>query len=376
MSGPISLRDFEESAAAVLPAGVNDWVAGGAEDEQTVAGNRAAFSRRVIRGRVLADVSARDQTVTLLGTRLAHPIVIAPTALHQIAHPDGELATARGAAASGALYAVSTAASVRLEDVAAAAPGAPRWFQLYHAGTQARSESLLRRAVAAGYSAILLTVDVPILGRRERDLRNRFVLPKEVRMANVDESDVAADERDSARSWANPIADSALRWDDLGWIRAAAGGLPLLVKGVVRADDAERAVAAGCAGIWVSNHGGRQQDGAIASLDALPEIADAVGDRAAIVVDGGVRRGTDVLKAIALGANAVALGRPIFWGLAVGGALGVQQVIETLRRELDAAMALAGCSRIVDIDRSLVRQIDQIDQIDRIDQTVRRGPSG
>ena len=355
MSGPISLRDFEESAATVLPATTSDWIAGGAEDEQTVAGNRAAFGRRAIRGRVLVDVSMRDQRVSLLGTDLAHPILIAPSALHRMAHPEGELATARGAAAAGALYAVSTAASVPLEDVAAVAPGAPRWFQLYHAGTQARSESLLRRAVAAGYSAIVLTADVPILGRRERDLRNEFVLPEGVRMANVAEDDGPADERDSARSWANPIADTALRWEDLEWIRAATGDLPLLVKGIVRADDAERAVAAGCAGVWVSNHGGRQQDGAIASLDALPEIAEAVGDRATIILDGGVRRGTDVLKAIALGANAVALGRPIFWGLAVGGALGVQQVIETLRRELDTAMALAGCATLADIDRSLVR---------------------
>lgn len=174
-------------------------------------------------------------------------------------------------------------------------------------------------------------------------------------MANVEADDVAAIEQDSARSWANAIADTALRWEDLEWIRAASGGLPILVKGIVRADDAERAIAAGCAGVWVSNHGGRQQDGAIASLDALPEIAEAVGDRATIILDGGVRRGTDVLKAIALGADAVALGRPIFWGLAVGGALGVQQVIETLRRELDAAMALAGCATLADIDRSLVR---------------------
>jgi len=200
MSGPINLRDFEEAAAAVLPAALTDWIAGGAEDEQAVAGNRAAFARRVIRGRVLVDVSARDQGVTLLGTSLAHPIVIAPSALHRVAHPDGELATARAAAATGALYAVSTAASVRLEDVAAAAPGAPRWFQLYHAGTRARTESLLHRAVAAGYGAIVLTVDVPILGRRERDLRNRFAMPDGVRMANVDKSDVAAEERDSARS--------------------------------------------------------------------------------------------------------------------------------------------------------------------------------
>ena len=354
MSGPINLGDFEASAAAVLPGPVHDWIAGGAEDELTVAANRAAFARRVIRGRVLVDVSARDQGLTLLGTPLVHPILIAPSALHRVAHPDGELATAQAAAATGALYAVSTAASVRLEDIAAAAPGAPRWFQLYHAGTRARTEALLARAVAAGCRAIVLTVDVPILGRRERDLRNRFVVPEGVRMANIDEHENAADERDSARSWANPIADTALRWADLEWIRAAAGGLPLVVKGVVRADDAERAVASGCAGIWVSNHGGRQQDGAIATLDALPEIADAVGDRAAVIVDGGVRRGTDVLKALALGADAVAIGRPVFWGLAVGGALGVQQVIETLRRELDAAMALAGCARIADIDRSLV----------------------
>ncbi|MDP9245009.1 MAG: alpha-hydroxy-acid oxidizing protein, partial [Chloroflexota bacterium] len=277
-----------------------------------------------------------------------------PTALHRVAHPDGEAATARGAAAAGALYTVSTATSTPLEEIAAAAPGAPRWFQLYHLGQREASEALIRLAVATGHRAIVLTVDVPLLGRRERDLRNVFTLPPGVGMAHAYEPAWAPPAADASRAWASPIASANLGWDDLKWIRAAAGGLPLLLKGIVRGDDAERALNAGVDGIWVSNHGGRQLDGAIATLDALADVVRAVAGNCAIVVDGGIRRGTDIIKALALGADAVAIGRPQMYGLAAGGAGGVQRVVELLRAELDLGMALVGAPSLDALEPDLV----------------------
>ncbi len=348
-AAPLNLREYETAAARLLPAAAWGYFAGGAEDERTLAENLAAFRRRAIRYRVLVDVTHRDLAARVLRLDLPHPIVVAPTALHKLGHPEGEAATARGAASAGALYTVSSAASVSLEDVVAAAPGAPRWFQLYCSADRARNERLIARAATAGYKAVVVTADVPFLGRRERDLRSGFALPEGVRMENL----VPPDTELVNASWADPVENASLTWDDIGWLRAASS-LPLLLKGVVRADDAARAADLGVAGIWVSNHGGRQLDGAIASLDALPEIACAVGDRCAIVFDGGVRRGVDALMALALGAHLVALGRPIPWGLAVGGADGVRAVLEMLRDELSLAMALAGCRTLADITPDLV----------------------
>ena len=351
---PLNLDAFESAARASLPTMTYDFIAGGAEDERTVAANRAAFAGRTLRNRVLVNVGTRDTRTALLGLDLPHPILLAPTALHKVAHPEGELATARGAAAAGALYTVSTATSTRLEDIAQAAPDGPRWFQLYHLGAREASEQLIAHAIATGHRTIALTVDVPLLGRRERDLRNAFALPDGVAMAHAYEPAWAPPGEDRSRGWASPIASANLTWADLAWIREAAGGVPVLLKGIVRGDDARRALDQGVDGIWVSNHGGRQLDGAIATLDALVEVVAAVGGRCPIIVDGGIRRGTDVLKALALGADAIAIGRPQMYGLAIGGAGGVQRVVELLRAELDLAMALVGAPALADLTPDLV----------------------
>jgi 4-hydroxymandelate oxidase len=331
-----------------------DFIAGGAEDERGIAMNRAAFASRPLRNRVLVDVAVRDTRTALLGIELPHPILLAPTALHRVAHPDGELATARGAEAAGALYTVSTATSTRLEDIASAAPAGRRWFQLYHLGAREASEQLITHAIATGHRAIVLTADVPLLGRRERDLRNLFALPDGVAMAHAYEAAWAPPGEDLARGWATPIASATLTWNDLEWIRAAAPNVPLLLKGIVRGDDARKALDRGADGIWVSNHGGRQLDGAIATLDALVEIVAAVGGQCPIIVDGGIRRGTDVLKALALGADAIAIGRPQLYGLAAGGAGGVRRVVDLLRAELDLSMALVGAPSLADLVPDLV----------------------
>jgi 4-hydroxymandelate oxidase len=348
---PVNLHEFEDVARRVLPQGAYDYYAGGADDEVTLAANREAFRRRSIRYRVLIDVIDRECSTNVLGTRLEYPVILAPTAMHKMAHPDGEAATARGAAAAGALHTVSTIATVSLEDVAAAAPGAPRWFQLYWFGDRDQTESLVKRAHAAGYTAIAVTVDLPVLGRRERDLRNAFELPPEFKLANL--VDEPAEGGPGFHAWADSHARGTLTWSDIEWLRSISS-LPLLLKGIVRQDDALRAVEIGVDGIWVSNHGGRQLDGSIPTLDALAEIAPAVAGRAAIVVDGGVRRGTDVLKALALGADCVAIGRPQLWGLAAGGADGVRRVLELLHDELSLAMALAGCRRRSEITPDLL----------------------
>jgi 4-hydroxymandelate oxidase len=268
-----------------------------------------------------------------------------------MAHPDGERATARAAARCGALMTLSSITSVALDEVAAAAPGAPRWFQLYHFSDRGLTRALVERAAAAGYRALVLTVDTPLLGRRERDLRVPFAMPDGV-------SAVHFSGVEPNPSGATPIAQlicqPAISWRDLEWIRSLSA-LPLVLKGVVRADDACRAVDAGASGLWVSNHGGRQLDTAIPTAEALPDVVDAVAGRIPIVVDGGVRRGTDVLKALALGAAAVAIGRPQLWALAEGGEAGVTAMLEMLREELSLAMALAGCRNLAEIDRSLVR---------------------
>lgn len=351
---PLNLDEFESVARATLPRMTYDFIAGGAEDERSIAMNRAAFAARALRNRVLVDVAVRDTRLSLLGLALPHPIILAPTALHRAAHPEGELATARGAAAAAALYTVSTATSTRLEAIAAAAPDGHRWFQLYHLGAREASEQLVAHAIATGHRAIVLTTDVPLLGRRERDLRNSFALPDGVAMAHAYEPAWAPPGDDASRGWASPIANASLSWDDLAWIRAAAGNVPLLLKGIVRGDDARRALDRGVDGIWVSNHGGRQLDGAVATLDALVDVVAAVGGQLPIVVDGGIRRGTDAVKALALGADAVAIGRPQLFGLAAGGADGVQRVVELLRAELDLSMALVGAPSLAELVPDLV----------------------
>ncbi|APR84252.1 Glycolate oxidase [Minicystis rosea] len=353
----LTVDDFERAAEAVLPRMAWDYYRSGADDERTLRANRRAFRHWEIWYRVLVDVAQRSLDTKLLDLELSSPIAIAPTAYHCMACPDGELSTARAAAAAGTLYIVSTLATTRLEDVAAATTG-PKWFQLYVHKDRGFTKALVERAEAAGYRAIVLTVDAPLLGRRLADERNGFTLPAGMAMANLITPGVIASTAEEKSLLAKYVAsrhDAALSWKDLAWLRGLTS-LPLLLKGIVREDDAVRALEHGVAGVVVSNHGARQLDGSPASIDALPGVVRAVAGRCPVLMDGGVRRGTDVLKALALGASAVLLGRPILWGLAAGGERGVARVLEIMNGELSLAMALAGCPSIADIDADLVRR--------------------
>lgn len=349
----ISLADAEAAARALLPRMIYDYIAGGAEDEATVRANRAAFARYALRPRVLTDVSRLSAATEVLGSRLATPVIVAPHALHHMYHPDGERGTYRAATRAGSLMTASSAGSVPLEEVAAAAHG-PRWFQLYCFRERAVAATLVQAAAAAGYTALVLTADVQVLGRRERDMRNAMTLPDGVRMRNFERrfGDLPDD---TAHAHLSNVANPALTWDDLAWMRSLSG-LPVIVKGILTAADAALAVAHGAAAVWVSNHGGRQLDGAIASLDALPEVVAAVGGRVPVILDGGVRRGTDVLKALALGANLVAAGRPVLYGLAAGGEAGAYAVLAMLAHELRVAMALCGVPSLTAVGPSLLHR--------------------
>ncbi len=349
----VSVADAEGAARAVLPRPVFDYIAGGAEDEASVRANRDAFARYAFRPRVLTDVSRLSLATEILGTRLAAPFAVAPHALHGMYHPDAEGGTYRAAARAGWLYTASSAGSVPLETVAAAADG-PRWFQLYAFRERAVAATLVQAAAAAGYTALVLTADVQVLGRRERDLRHAFALPDGVRMRNFERrfGDLPAD---TATAHLANVANPALTWADLAWIRNLSA-LPVIVKGILTAEDAALAVAHGAAAVWVSNHGGRQLDGAIAALDALPEVVAAVRGRVPVILDGGVRRGTDALKALALGANLVAVGRPVLYGLAAGGEAGAHAVMTMLTAELHTALTLCGVPSLAAVGPSLVQK--------------------
>jgi 4-hydroxymandelate oxidase len=349
-----TVDEFERAARAILPTPSYDYYRSGADEERTLRANRRAFRRYQFWYRVLVDVSQRSLATTVLGTEVAMPILVAPTAYHQLAHSDGEVATARGTAAAGSLMVVSTLATRSLEDVAAV-PG-PKWFQLYVHRDRGLTRSLVDRAVAAGYRALVVTVDTPVLGRRLAAERSNFVLPPGLTMANLKEAvqEVAPEGGLALATYVASRHDASLTWRDIEWVRSLSP-LPVVLKGIVRGDDARLAVECGAAGIIVSNHGARQLDGSPATIEALPEVAEAVGGRAEVLMDGGVRWGTDVLKALALGARAVLLGRPILWSLTVGGAAGVQRMLELMAGELSRAMALAGCASVTAIDRGLVR---------------------
>jgi 4-hydroxymandelate oxidase len=352
----LSLRDLEAIARARVPRIAWDYYASGADDERCLERNRAAFDRLVLYYRVLVDVARRDLATAVLGHRVALPVAVAPTAFHRLAHPDGELASVRGAGDAGALFVLSTLSNTAVEDVVAAATG-PVWFQLYIYRDRGATEALVRRVEAAGCRALVLTVDAPLLGRRERDVRNGLTLPPGLGIANLHAAGYSAVPAARAESglaaYFAELLDPALTWDAVDWLRSITA-LPVLVKGVVRADDAARAIERGAAGVVVSNHGGRQLDAAPATIDALPRIADAVAGRGEVLLDGGVRRGTDVVKALALGARAVLVGRPALWGLAAGGRAGVAAALGMLRRELDLAMALCGCPDLASITADLL----------------------
>jgi 4-hydroxymandelate oxidase len=346
----MDLHELEGRARELLSAQAFDYYAGGADDERTLCDNATSWSQLRLRPHVLRDVSAVNTATTVLGTSIAAPLLVAPMAAQRMAHDEGELATAVGTAAAGSLMITSTIATVSLEDVAAAAPAAPRWFQLYIRRDRGWARDLVQRAEASGYRAIVFTVDLPVLGRRRRDERHPPALPEGLLMANMPKASsagqwLAATTRDDL--------DPALTSADIGWLREQTS-LPVLVKGVLRGDDAAVCVDAGADGVIVSNHGGRQLDTAVTGAQALPDVVAAVADRAEVYVDGGVRSGTDLLKAVALGARAALVGRPVLWGLAVGGADGVRDVLDAYRTELVRAMALCGASELAELTPDLV----------------------
>jgi 4-hydroxymandelate oxidase len=352
----LSLRALEEEARGLLAPSVYDFFAGGAEDELTLRANEAAFLRIGLVPRVLRGGGAPDLGVSLLGRRLALPVLVAPTAFHRLAHPDGERATARACAAAGTIMIAAMASTVAIEEIVAAAreraPDAPApWFQLYMQPDLDFTAAIARRAQAAGCAALVLSVDSPALGRRERDLRNGFLdLPEGMCCENLREITPGR-----APGAPRPIVFSPdLSWEHIDGLRNLTS-LPIVVKGIAHPDDARLAVERGAAGVIVSNHGGRQLDGAPASLELLPAIAEAVGDKVPVLLDGGIRRGSDVIKALALGARAVAIGRPVLWGLAVDGEAGVQQALEMLRAEIARTLMLCGCASLREVRRELVR---------------------
>ena len=366
MTQPINLFEYESLAHQKLSRMALDYYASGAWDEITLRDNRAAFEKFKLCPRMLVDVSQRDLSTTVLGQSLSLPILIAPTAFQCLAHPEGEIVTAKVAANVGSVMVLSTMSTQPLEEVALTSKQvqsdsqtdshSPLWFQLYVHRDRALTQNLVERAEAAGYSAICLTVDAPVLGCREKDKRNQFTLPLGMQLANLVHRDIPEIVGESGLfAYFVQQLDPGLTWQDLEWLQSLTK-LPVIVKGILRGDDALRAVEHGAKAVIVSNHGGRQLDSAIASIDALPDIVAAVGDKVDILMDGGIRRGTDVLKALALGAKAVLVGRPVLWGLAVAGEAGVQHVLELLRDELDVAMALSGCAKVQDIDQSLLTQ--------------------
>jgi lactate 2-monooxygenase len=360
---PVSPESWEEKARATLEQGPYDYVAGGAGSEATVRANRESFERVRLRPRMLVGTADRDLSVEVLGLRSPAPFLFAPVGVLSIVHPEAELGVARASKATGVPMILSSAASTSLEDVAAELGEAPRWFQLYWWADRELAGSLVDRAAAAGYGAIVVTLDTLTLGWRDRDLTNGYLpflqgeglaqffsdpLFRE-RLDAPPEEDVQTASLMALATFPN----LALTWADLEWLRGRTT-LPILVKGVLTAEDARLAFDHGVDGIVVSNHGGRQVDGAVAALDALVEVRSEVGDSATVLMDGGIRRGADVLKALALGADAVLLGRPYVWGLAVGGAAGVEAVIRQLAAELDLTCALSGVRSTREVEASMV----------------------
>jgi 4-hydroxymandelate oxidase len=340
----LTLKDYEAAAQQRLPKPVYDYYAGGAADEITVRENEAAWRALHLRPRVLVDVSAVDLRTTVLGQPIALPLLTAPCALNALAHPEGELAVARATAQAGIGQILSTVSAYSVEEVAAASGGL-RWLQLYCYRDRGLTRDLVQRAEAAGFRALCLTVDVPVPGLRERDLRNRFRVPAHIRVANFDHLLSDFPDGSSLLKYVSDQFDPSLTWASLDWLRSFTT-LPIVVKGVLTAEDARRAVECGLAGVVVSNHGGRQLDSVIPTAHALPEVVEAVAGRAEVFVDGGVRRGTDILKALALGARAVLIGRPYLWGLAVAGEAGVRHVFQLLSDDLRLSLALAGCPSV------------------------------
>lgn len=388
----VNVEDVRSIATRRLPTAVRDFIEGGGEDEVTLRRNRRAFEDIAFRPRALSDASTRTLATTVLGTPIAAPIVLAPVGLTSLAHPQGERAVALAAERAGILSTLSSSSTWGLEEVAAATPEAPKWFQLYVWRDRGVTAEVVARARAAGYRALVVTVDVPVGARRERDLRNGFTIPPRptwrhtgdvirhlpwVARFGWDEAfghgltmgnfggKAAVTKRVAFMDRVNRRFDPGMTWDDLEWLRSLWGG-PMVIKGVTNERDAGEAAARGLDAVWVSNHGGRQLDGLPATIDVLPDVVDAVDGRAEVYVDSGIRRGSDIVKALARGARACMIGRPYVYGLAAGGQRGVEKVIELLKTELDTTLALLGCRSVHDLDDDWLRASRPSDDRDRL----------
>ncbi|CAL9120444.1 unnamed protein product [Musa textilis] len=344
--------EYEEIAKQKLPKMIYDYYASGAEDQWTLKENRNAFSRILFRPRILIDVSNIDMATTVLGFNISMPIMIAPTAMQKMAHPEGEYATARAASAANTIMTLSSWATSSVEEVASTGPGV-RFFQLYVYKDRDVVRQLVKRAERAGFKAIVLTVDTPRLGRREADIKNRFTLPPFLTLKNFEDLDLGKMERTNDSGLASYVAsqvDRSLSWKDVKWLQTVTS-LPIIVKGVMTAEDTRLAIQAGVAGIVVSNHGARQLDYVPATINCLEEVVKAARDQVPVFLDGGIRRGTDVFKALALGASGVFIGRPVVFALAADGEAGVRKVLQMLGDELELTMALSGCTSLKEITR-------------------------
>ncbi|WP_163870291.1 alpha-hydroxy acid oxidase [Myxococcus eversor] len=374
----VSIDDLRQRARRRLPRTVFDYVEGAADDGFTVDANRRSFDRYLFRARTLVDVSKVDHSTSLLGEKLATPIVLGPTGLAGLLAPRGEELAAKAAASRGAIFTLSTMSIGTIEEVAAVAP-APLWFQLYVWKDRGVTRALVERAKAAGYRALCLTVDVPVMGNREQDRRNGFTLPPRIHFSNVmdvlrhlgwvlrmssspratfgnfvDHPSLTRTDAVGIARFTNSQFDASVTWEDVEWLRSIWSG-PLVLKGITCAEDARKAVSLGVEALVVSNHGGRQLDFLPGAIDVLPEVVDAVDGRAEVVLDGGIRRGSDVVKAIAMGARACMVGRPFLYGLAANGQAGVEQALDILCAEMDRTLALLGRPRLAELDRTALR---------------------
>ncbi|KAG9443666.1 hypothetical protein H6P81_015006 [Aristolochia fimbriata] len=346
---PVNVNEFEELAREALPKMNYDYFRGGAEDQHTLRENVAAFQRITFRPRVLVDVSSIDMSTSILGYKIPAPIVIAPTGMHELAHPQGEVATARAAAASNTIMVLSFSSSRTIEEVASSSQ-AVRFYQLYVSKRRDIAAALVQRAERNGFKAIVLTADTQRLGRRELDIKNKMAVPPLRNLEGLISTDVDSAGGSGIEAFVAQFKDSSLNWKDIEWLRSVTN-LPILIKGVLTAEDARKAVEVGVEGVIVSNHGARQLDYSPATITVLEEVVQAVKGKVPVIFDGGIRRGTDVFKALALGAKAVMVGRPVIYGLATRGEAGVVRVMQMLKDELELTMALAGCPTLKDITR-------------------------
>lgn len=379
MSQCVCVSDFEERARQILPKAVYDYYRSGADEQRTLQDNVEAFNRWCLMPRVLRDVSSVDMSLSVLGQKLSFPVCVASTAMQRMAHPDGEVATARACRSSGTAMMLSSWATSTIEEVGAALTSSTEeerevgesrgalWMQLYIYKDRELSLSLVRRAEQSGFSAVFLTVDTPYLGRRWNDVRNKFKLPQHLSMSNFSAPSLSFSEQsygdDSGLAvYVSKAIDPTLSWEDVLWLKKNTH-LPVILKGILNADDARQAVDCGVDGILVSNHGARQLDTVPATLDVLGEVVAAVAGRCDVYLDGGVRKGTDVLKALALGAKAVFIGRPVLWALACQGEQGVTELLALLKEELRLAMALSGCRSLSEVSKALLRRRDDFSRL-------------